>query len=41
MATALHWFGSVFRLWLLGQEMVGNCVSFTVTRKVQVLVKPA
>ena len=31
----------VFADWLLGQEMVGACVSFTVTRKVQVLVRPA
>ena len=26
--------------WAAGQEMLGACVSFTVTRKEQVLVKP-
>ena len=41
VATALHRPASVFRLWLLGQVMVGACVSFTVMRKVHVFVRPA
>ena len=32
---------SVPLVWLAGQVMVGNCVSFTVTVKVQRFVRPA
>ena len=41
MTEAWHWPGSVLRVWLAGQVMVGRWVSFTVTVKVHRLVRPA
>ena len=41
VATAVHKSGAVFRAMLLGQVILGAWLSFTVTRKVQVLLLPA